>query len=62
MVSASRELRDGDAAVICRHHWRIEPPQGETSDAVCGICGDTRTFVNGEWGKGFKLAAKKADD
>jgi hypothetical protein len=30
----------------CRHHWLVEPPKGETSKAVCKLCGATREFSN----------------
>ena len=33
-------------AAPCKHHWRIETPHGETSEAVCELCPATRTFVN----------------
>lgn len=34
----------------CVHYWQIEPPSGETSEAVCIHCGAERTFENGyDW-------------
>jgi hypothetical protein len=32
--------------VTCAHHWQIETPNGETSDACCKHCGATRSFAN----------------
>ena len=28
----------------CTHHWLIDPPSGETSQAVCKLCGARREF------------------
>lgn len=28
------------------HHWKIDIPNGPTSDGVCKGCGETRTFWN----------------
>jgi hypothetical protein len=33
-------------AVSCAHHWQIDTPNGETSDASCKHCGATRSFAN----------------
>ncbi len=33
-------------APICRHHWRIDPPEGPTSEGLCRRCGERRTFLN----------------
>lgn len=33
-------------APVCAHHWQIDTPNGETSDACCKICGATRSFAN----------------
>lgn len=30
------------------HHWRIDIPNGPTSDGVCKGCGETRAFWNYE--------------
>lgn len=30
----------------CAHHWMIETPNGETSEARCKRCGKTRDFLN----------------
>jgi hypothetical protein len=30
----------------CAHHWMIETPNGETSQASCKRCGKTRDFLN----------------
>lgn len=30
----------------CAHHWMIETPNGETSQATCKRCGTTRAFFN----------------
>jgi len=32
--------------VTCAHHWQIETPNGETSEACCKHCGATRSFAN----------------
>ena len=32
--------------VTCAHHWQIDTPNGETSDASCKLCGATRSFAN----------------
>jgi len=32
--------------VTCAHHWQIETPNGETSEACCKYCGATRSFAN----------------
>jgi len=37
----------GKLPVNCTHHWVIEPANGETSQAVCRICGARREFANG---------------
>jgi len=30
------------------HHWRIDEPNGPTSDGRCTDCGATKTFHNGD--------------
>ncbi|MHB8573912.1 MAG: hypothetical protein ACYDCQ_01130 [Dehalococcoidia bacterium] len=30
----------------CRHHWRIESPNGATSMGRCKVCGENREFMN----------------
>ena len=30
----------------CVHHWRIDAPDGPTSEGECRRCGETRTFSN----------------
>ncbi len=30
----------------CRHHWRIESPNGATSSGRCKICGEVKEFSN----------------
>ncbi|TMB98489.1 MAG: hypothetical protein E6J42_05755 [Chloroflexi bacterium] len=30
----------------CAHHWQIETPAGEVSEAVCKLCGASRSFAN----------------
>jgi len=30
----------------CAHHWMIETPNGETSQARCKRCGANRDFLN----------------
>ncbi len=34
------------AESICVHQWSIEPPNGPTSNGVCGVCGESREFKN----------------
>jgi hypothetical protein len=31
---------------VCRHHWRIEAPNGATSMGSCKLCGEVREFAN----------------
>lgn len=28
------------------HHWKIEEPNGQVSQGVCKVCGETREFNN----------------
>ncbi len=35
--------------MTCRHHWRIEPPEGPYSVGRCIRCGEERAFRNSEW-------------
>lgn len=30
----------------CRHHWKIDAPNGATSKGTCKNCGTTREFAN----------------
>lgn len=30
----------------CRHHWKIETPQGALSRGVCKLCGAVKEFRN----------------
>lgn len=30
----------------CRHHWRIESPNGSTSMGTCKLCSEIREFSN----------------
>jgi hypothetical protein len=49
MVEQSTDLRIELSApedVTCAHHWQIETPNGETSEACCKLCGATRSFAN----------------
>ncbi|TMF13656.1 MAG: hypothetical protein E6I38_00960 [Chloroflexi bacterium] len=49
MVEQTTDLRVEMTApqiVTCAHHWQIETPNGETSDACCKLCGATRSFAN----------------
>lgn len=39
-------LKAKSVATKCKHHWRIKPAAGETSDARCLLCGDERTYRN----------------
>lgn len=34
-------------AVLCRHHWIIETPNGPESAGACKHCGAARMFQNG---------------
>jgi hypothetical protein len=31
---------------MCTHHWRIEPPDGAESHAICTKCGEEKMFPN----------------
>lgn len=48
--NAIDELRVGDEGEptepVCRHHWRIESPNGATSYGKCKLCGQVREFMN----------------
>lgn len=33
-------------APVCRHHWKIAPPNGATSLGTCKLCGEIREFRN----------------
>jgi len=49
MVEQQTEVRielSAPEAPTCAHHWQIETPNGETSDACCKFCGATRSFAN----------------
>ena len=49
MVEQTTDLRIEMSApepIACAHHWQIETPNGETSEACCKICGATRSFAN----------------
>ena len=41
----AEEMLDEEAP-SCRHHWRIESPNGATSMGECKICGATKEFAN----------------
>ncbi len=30
----------------CIHHWKIEPPEKDTSEGICLKCGATQIFPN----------------
>jgi len=38
--------RDVLQGAPCAHRWLIGTPAGATSEGVCTLCGDTRTFAN----------------
>lgn len=40
------ELGDTAEAPLCRHHWKIAPPNGATSMGKCTVCGEEREFRN----------------
>jgi len=42
----------------CAHHWQIETPNGETSEACCKTCGATRSFANYSPGRTMTRSAK----
>jgi hypothetical protein len=42
-VQAEEQL---PAEPVCRHHWRIDAPNGATSMGRCKICGAVREFAN----------------
>jgi len=47
MVEQRTEAASPEAtATGCAHHWQIETPAGETSEAMCKYCGATRSFAN----------------
>jgi len=49
MVEQTTDLRIEMTAaptLTCAHHWQIETPNGETSEACCKLCGATRSFAN----------------
>jgi hypothetical protein len=49
MVEQTTDLRiemTTPQTVSCAHHWQIETPNGETSEACCKLCGATRSFAN----------------
>ncbi len=37
---------EGPSAVVCRHHWAIQPADGPVSEGVCLLCGEVREFKN----------------
>ena len=37
-------------ADACKHHWRLETPNGPTSTGTCKLCGASREFQNSEDG------------
>lgn len=42
----------------CAHHWQIETPNGETSEACCKRCGATRSFANYSPGRTMTRSTK----
>jgi hypothetical protein len=46
----------------CPHHWRIGTPSGETSSAICLICGASRRFNNYVHGSYMTLGRKRSQD
>jgi hypothetical protein len=38
--------RPDTATIDCRHHWKIEAPNGATSRGTCKKCGEEREFAN----------------
>ena len=44
---AQMTAAQSDVAVDeCAHHWMIETPNGESSQASCKRCGKSRDFLN----------------
>lgn len=46
----------------CPHHWRIGTPSGETSSAICLICGASRQFNNYTQGSYIALGRRRSPD
>jgi len=42
----SEEVEGAPELPVCRHHWRIETPNGSTSVGNCKVCGEIREFSN----------------
>jgi len=42
----SEEVEGAPELPVCRHHWRIETPNGSTSAGKCKVCGEIREFSN----------------
>jgi len=36
----------GSEVPVCKHHWKIESPNGATSSGVCKLCGEVKEFSN----------------
>ena len=45
-MTAPQTVTTTPQTVTCAHHWQIETPNGETSEACCKLCGATRSFAN----------------
>ena len=45
IINQSSEVTPSEGG-ICKHHWLIESPAGETSMGRCKICGEERKFQN----------------
>jgi hypothetical protein len=50
---------EGTVEPLCKHHWRIEPPAGACSHAVCCVCGAEREFRNSETEHPYRLQRGK---
>jgi hypothetical protein len=46
----------------CPHHWRIGTPSGETSSAICLMCGASRRFKNYTQGSYMALGRRRSHD
>lgn len=61
MIEQRSELRidmNLAGANSCAHHWQIDTPNGETSDACCKTCGATRSFANYSPGRTMTRSVK----
>lgn len=43
-IEATEKMQNGD----CRHRWLVKPPKGESAEACCKYCSETKNFINFE--------------